>query len=136
MKKLLSTIFSLLFVALVGTAQNQKSELKLFRFGDVSNEKPGVILPDGRRLNVSSFGEDYTQNFFATKGIARLTQWLAKNAGKCPGVPATARIAPCVANPSKIVAIGLNYAKHVQESGAAIAPLSVHLERRDRLRRR
>jgi len=120
MKKSISIVFSLLFLTVLGIAQNQKSSLKLFRFGEAPNEKPGVIMPDGRRLSVSAFGEDFTQNFFATNGIARLEKWLTKNSSKCPGVPSTVRMASPVANPSKIVAIGLNYAKHVQESGAAI----------------
>lgn len=42
------------------------------------------------------------------------------NASKCPEVQAGVRIASCVARPSKIVAIGLNYAQHARESGAAI----------------
>jgi 2-keto-4-pentenoate hydratase/2-oxohepta-3-ene-1,7-dioic acid hydratase in catechol pathway len=84
------------------------------RFGNAGNEKPAVITADGKRLNVSVFGEDYNEKFFATNGIERLEKWLAKNISKCPAVPADARIGSPVARPSKIVAIGLNYLEHIR----------------------
>ena len=84
--------------------------IKLFRFGTIGNEKPAVLTADGQRLNVSAFGGDYNEQFFAGNGIEVLEKWLAKNRDKCPPVPKNARIASCVARPSKIVAIGLNYA--------------------------
>ncbi|MBS1978475.1 MAG: fumarylacetoacetate hydrolase family protein [Bacteroidetes bacterium] len=99
---------------------DSNAQTKLFRFGNAGSEKPGVILSSGKRLDVSGFKEDYNEAFFATNGMARLEEWLTANAAKCPEVPAGARIASCVARPSKIVAIGLNYAKHAKESGAPI----------------
>ena len=59
-------------------------------------------------LNVSAFGGDYNEQFFAGIGIEVMEKWLTKNRDKCPPVPKNARIASCVARPSKIVAIGLN----------------------------
>jgi 2,4-didehydro-3-deoxy-L-rhamnonate hydrolase len=34
--------------------------MKLFRFGQPDHEKPAVLV-DGRRLDVSEFGEDYNE---------------------------------------------------------------------------
>jgi 2,4-diketo-3-deoxy-L-fuconate hydrolase len=121
MKHFIFHIVVLQFLLLIGLnpdslAQNNSS-IKLFRFGAVGNEKPGVITSDDRRLDVSSFGEDYSEAFFATDGIARLRKWFEKNKSNCPEVPANIRVASCVARPSKIVAIGLNYAEHVKEGG-------------------
>ncbi len=96
------------------------AQTRLFRFGNPGSEKPGVLLSSGKRLDVSGFKEDYNETFFATDGIVRLEQWLKDNAAKCPEVSADARIASCVTRPSKIVAIGLNYANHAKESGASI----------------
>ena len=42
--------------------------MKLIRLGVVEIEKPGIQLPDGIRLDISGFGEDYTEDFFATDG--------------------------------------------------------------------
>ncbi len=94
--------------------------MKLFRFGNPTKEKTGVILSDGKMIDVSAFGEDYNEQFFATNGIVRLQKWLKTNAKHCTEVSKRTRIGSCVARPSKIVCIGLNYAKHAAESGAAV----------------
>ncbi|CCH02385.1 5-carboxymethyl-2-hydroxymuconateDelta-isomerase [Fibrella aestuarina BUZ 2] len=92
--------------------------MKLFRFGPDGHEHPAVELPDGRRLNVTHFGGDYDETFFATDGPARLAHWLESHADQCPNVPDEVRYGPCVKRPSKIVCVGLNYAKHAAETGA------------------
>lgn len=94
--------------------------MKLFRFGAYENEKPGVLLSDGRFLDVSAFGEDYTETFFATNGLERLAEWVEKNADTAPVLEEGFRFGSCIARPSKIVCIGLNYARHAEESGAKI----------------
>ena len=108
-------------------AQTEIAGIKLFRFGSFEKEKPAVEYPDGKRLDVSAFGEDYNENFFATNGIARLQKWLAVNAAKCPIVSKNERYGSCVARPSKIVAIGLNYVEHAKE-GAGGVPMTVPKE--------
>lgn len=94
--------------------------MRLLRFGEFEQEKPAVELLDGTRIDVSAFEEDYTEKFFATDGLARLAAWVEVNSETCPKVPADARIGSCIARPSKIVCIGLNYAKHAEETNAAI----------------
>ncbi|NIJ54854.1 fumarylacetoacetate hydrolase family protein [Dyadobacter arcticus] len=96
--------------------------MKLFRFGAFEQEKPGVELPDGTKLDVSAFGEDFNEKFFATDGIVRLSEWLETNQASCPKVEAGFRYGSCIARPSKIVCIGMNYAKHAYESGATELP--------------
>jgi 2-keto-4-pentenoate hydratase/2-oxohepta-3-ene-1,7-dioic acid hydratase in catechol pathway len=66
------------------------------------------------------FGEDWDEEFFASDGLARLGSWIAEHGIYCPIVDPEVRLGPCVARPSKIVCIGLNYAGHVKETGAAI----------------
>ncbi|KPK03705.1 MAG: ureidoglycolate lyase [Gemmatimonas sp. SG8_28] len=92
--------------------------MKLIRFGEHGRERPGVLLPDGRRVDVSAFGEDWDETFFADDGVSRLERWLAHHGPRCPRVMEGVRLGPCIARPSKIVCIGLNYAGHVQETGA------------------
>jgi len=94
--------------------------MKLIRFGEVNQEKTGVELTDGSRINVSAFGEEYDEKFFATNGIERLAQWLEKNKKICAVVPNEVRLGPPIARPSKIVCVGLNYAKHAAEGGMAV----------------
>src|SRR5690606_30522817 len=93
--------------------------MKLIRFGEVGKEKPGVQLENGTRLDVSAFGTDYNEDFFGTDGIDRLKDWLAKNEGSCPVVEDSVRLGARLGRRSKIVCVGLNYAKHAAESGMA-----------------
>ncbi|MGD9715051.1 MAG: fumarylacetoacetate hydrolase family protein [Thermomicrobiales bacterium] len=93
--------------------------MKLCRFGIPTQEKPGVVLPGEKRIDVSAFVPDYDEAFFASDGVRRLREWLAANEKNCPVVDPSVRVGPCVARPSKIVCIGLNYAKHAAESGVA-----------------
>lgn len=94
--------------------------MKLLRFGEFEQESPAVELANGKRIDVSAFGEDYTEKFFGTEGVTRLATWLETNADNCPEIPTDVRLGSCIARPSKIVCIGLNYAKHAAESGMAV----------------
>ncbi len=94
--------------------------MKLIRFGKSGQEKPGVELPDGKRIDTSAFGEDYTEQFLTNDGIARLAAWLKTNQSACPAVDPNERLGAPLARPSKIVCIGLNYVDHAKETGAAI----------------
>ncbi len=96
--------------------------MKLIRFGRPGHENPGVLLDDGTRIDVSDFGEDYDEEFFASDGPERLAEWLDKHRDTCPRVEAGMRLGPPVLRPSKIVCVGLNYARHAAESGMAIPP--------------
>ncbi len=94
--------------------------MKLIRFGSVDEERPGVELENGIRMDVSNFGKDYDEAFFGNNGIAELKEWLMKNGQDCPVIKNDIRIGAPLVRPSKIVCVGLNYAKHAQESGMAI----------------
>ena len=94
--------------------------MKLLRFGPLGHEKPGLQLPGGARIDLSAFGEDYTEQFFGTGGLTRLERWLAANEKSCPPVPKGARLGSCIARPSKLICIGLNYARHAAESGMEV----------------
>ena len=94
--------------------------MKLIRFGEKNKEKPGIQLDDDQRIDVSSFIDDYDENFFYKIGIKKLRSWLNKNKENCPIIDNNIRIGPPISKPSKIVCVGLNYAKHAAESGMNI----------------
>jgi 2-keto-4-pentenoate hydratase/2-oxohepta-3-ene-1,7-dioic acid hydratase in catechol pathway len=96
--------------------------MKLIRKGEPSEESPGLLLPDGREVDISSFGEDYDEVFFETNGIERLSEWLKENGEDLPPFPENERYGSPIARPSKIVCIGLNYDDHARESGMEIPP--------------
>lgn len=94
--------------------------MKLIRHGVSGKEKAGVLLPDGSRLDVSAFGSDYDENFFANGGLNALSNWLTRNSASCSRIPDDVRLGPPVSRPSKIVCIGLNFRDHAHETGAKI----------------
>ena len=94
--------------------------MKLIRFGAPGRERPGLILPDGRRIDASSVAADYDEAFFASGGLERLVRWFAEDGAAAPVVPDDARLGPPIGRPSKIVCVGLNYRDHARESGMAI----------------
>ena len=94
--------------------------MKLIRFGEAGKERPGVILADGSRADVSGFGLDFDEAFFEGDGIVALGRWLEKNAATAPRVAASVRLGSPICRPSKIVCIGLNYRDHAAESGMEV----------------
>jgi 2,4-diketo-3-deoxy-L-fuconate hydrolase len=94
--------------------------MKLIRFGEVGKEKPGIQLENGTKIDVSQFGEDYNEAFFETNGIERLKNWLKDNESKCESVSDEVRLGSPICRPSKLVCIGLNYAKHAAEAGMKV----------------
>ena len=96
--------------------------MKLIRKGEPNEESPGLLLPDGREVDVSSFGEDFDEVFFETNGLERLSEWLKENGEDLPPFPENERYGSPIARPSKIVCIGLNYDDHARESGMEIPP--------------
>jgi 2-keto-4-pentenoate hydratase/2-oxohepta-3-ene-1,7-dioic acid hydratase in catechol pathway len=93
--------------------------MKLLRFGSEGSEKPGVLFSDGI-FDVSGFVKDYNEDFFQSDGLAKLSLWINRNVESLPQVPENTRLGPPVARPSKIICIGLNFADHAKETGAAI----------------
>lgn len=90
--------------------------MKLIRFGEPGREKPGVILEDGRRIDVSAFGEDFDEAFFGGDGVQRLAAWVESNSATAPVVGEEVRLGPPVARPGKLICIGLNFRDHAAES--------------------
>lgn len=93
--------------------------MKLIRFGEAGKEKTGIVLDD-KMYDTSAFGEDYNESFFANEGLQRLALFVQANRNNLPPVKENTRLGSPVARPSKIVCIGLNYAKHAKETNAAI----------------
>ena len=92
--------------------------MKLIRVGDREKERPGVLLDDGTRLDVSSFGADYDESFFGSGGVESLRQWLPIVSASLPTLSASERLGPPICRPSKIVCIGLNFRDHALETQA------------------
>jgi 2,4-diketo-3-deoxy-L-fuconate hydrolase len=91
--------------------------MQLVRIGAFEQEKPAVLI-DGRYLDVSEHISDYNEAFFAADGLEKLAHILATK--DLPEIRNPSRMGSCVARPSKIICVGLNYADHARETGAEI----------------
>jgi 2-keto-4-pentenoate hydratase/2-oxohepta-3-ene-1,7-dioic acid hydratase in catechol pathway len=91
--------------------------MQLVRIGAFEQEKPAVLI-DGKYFDVSNYVTDYNEAFFADGGLAKLRQIIANQ--DLTEIKAPTRIGSCVARPSKIICVGLNYADHARETGAEI----------------
>ncbi|NUQ24157.1 MAG: fumarylacetoacetate hydrolase family protein [Saprospiraceae bacterium] len=94
--------------------------MKLIRFGETGKEKPGIETPDGKWLDCSAFGEDWSEEFLGSDGLNRLVAWLKMNQRNCPEISKDTRLGPPITRPSKLICVGLNYSLHAQESGMEI----------------
>ncbi len=94
--------------------------MRLVRFGPADAEQPGLLDAEGVRRDATAFGEDWSERFFGSDGLTRLATWLAAPDRDLPIVAETVRWASCIARPSKIICVGLNYRDHARETGAAI----------------
>ena len=99
-----------------------RGDMKLFRFGAPGAEKPGVLLPDGARVDASGFGSDWDERSSAGRTASGALRALgrqrrAQGAARARRRPAWPRRSP---GRRKLVCIGLNYRDHARESGAAL----------------
>ncbi len=93
--------------------------MKLCRYGNMDHELPAIV-ENAIRYDVSAFTNDFDEQFLGNDGIAKLKTWFDANKSTCKIVDPSERWASCVARPSKIICIGLNYADHAAESNMAI----------------
>ncbi len=95
--------------------------MKLLRFGDAGAERPGVLLDNGRVLDVSTHFADYGPAFFESGGLEQLREVIASGDASLPTVGLDdVRLGAPIARPHKVICVGLNYADHAAESGQPI----------------
>jgi 2-keto-4-pentenoate hydratase/2-oxohepta-3-ene-1,7-dioic acid hydratase in catechol pathway len=95
--------------------------VKLLRYGPAGSERPGVLLDDGRLLDVSAEVDDYGPAFFAGEGVDRVRELIASRGSGLPTVEVDdVRLGPPIARPHKLMCVGLNYADHAAESGQPV----------------
>jgi len=91
--------------------------MKLVRYGPAGKEKPGLIDADGRLRDLSRKVKDIDGVSLAPASLKALAKL---DTSKLPLVKGKPRLGPCVAMPSKFVAIGLNFTDHAKETGSPI----------------
>jgi 2-keto-4-pentenoate hydratase/2-oxohepta-3-ene-1,7-dioic acid hydratase in catechol pathway len=91
--------------------------VKLVRFGDAGQEKPGVLDASGAIRDLSGAIRDIDGGTLSDASIAKLR---ALNIESLPKVSGSPRFGAPVANVGKFIAIGLNYSDHAKDSNMPI----------------
>ncbi|MDN7132788.1 fumarylacetoacetate hydrolase family protein [Halomonas sp. MC140] len=88
--------------------------MKLLRYGDVGQERPGLLDAAGNIRDLSGHVTDIAEETLSAQSLAALAEL---DASQLPLVEGDPRIGPCVGKVGKFICIGLNYADHAAESG-------------------
>jgi len=91
--------------------------MKLLRYGPKGREKPGVLDKAGAIRDLSGIIPDIDAETLASGAVAKLKKVDPESLPKASGRP---RIGSPIAAVGNFIAIGLNYADHAKETGAAI----------------
>ncbi len=91
--------------------------MKLLRYGEPGNEKPGILDAAGNIRDLSAHIDDVAGGAL---GDATMDRLRAIDPESLPLVPGNPRLGPCVGNIGKFMCIGLNYSDHAAETGAKI----------------
>jgi 2,4-diketo-3-deoxy-L-fuconate hydrolase len=91
--------------------------MKLLRYGLLGHEKPGALDANGQIRDLSQVVPDIADEVLLPESIGHLKK---TDLVKLPKVDPTVRIGPCVGHVGKFICVGLNYADHAAEAGAAV----------------
>lgn len=91
--------------------------MKLVRFGEAGQEKPGLVDAQGQVRDLSGLVSDITGATLSSETLNRIRQ---ADPSSLPVAPSGQRLGACVGQVRNFIAIGLNYADHAAETGAAI----------------
>jgi 2,4-didehydro-3-deoxy-L-rhamnonate hydrolase len=90
--------------------------MKLVRFGERGRERPGVVDANGGIRDLSSIVSDLAGENLSAESVRRIA---AADVSRLPLV-GNVRLGAPVGNVRNFIAVGLNYADHAAEAGAAI----------------
>ncbi|EPL3542281.1 fumarylacetoacetate hydrolase family protein [Serratia marcescens] len=91
--------------------------MKLLRYGEPGQERPGMLDAQGRLRDLSQHIADVGGAALSPASLAKLR---ALDSAALPLVEGQPRLGACVGGIGKFICIGLNYADHAAETGVAI----------------
>ena len=94
--------------------------MKIARFGKFGSERPAVMISDSQAVYVDHLIKDWNRDELEAGAYAKVKS--ADLTSLTPVDIAGLRIGSPVAHPTKLICIGLNYAKHAAESGMTPPP--------------
>jgi 2-keto-4-pentenoate hydratase/2-oxohepta-3-ene-1,7-dioic acid hydratase in catechol pathway len=88
--------------------------MKLLRYGQPGQERPGILDKSGQIRDISAVVPDLAGQHLAPHSLERLA---GLHPDTLPVVGAQHRLGPCVGHTGKFICIGLNYSDHAAETG-------------------
>ena len=91
--------------------------MKLLRFGEMGQEKPGILDSNGNIRDLSGHISDINGETISEDGLKKIS---TIDQMSLPIVPEGSRLGACVGSIGKFLCIGLNYSDHAAESGMPV----------------
>lgn len=91
--------------------------MKLARYGNPGQEKPGILDAGGQLRDLSAIVADITAEVLTREGLRRLA---AVDPTTLPPVAGAPRYGAPVARVGKMLCVGMNYAEHAAETNAPV----------------
>ena len=91
--------------------------MKLLRFGEMGQEKPGILDSNGNIRDLSGHISDINAETISEDGLNKIS---SIDQMSLPIVPEGIRLGACVGSIGKFLCIGLNYSDHAAESGMPV----------------
>jgi len=89
--------------------------VRLVRCGEKGNEIPAVLGEGGTIHSLEGIVDDITPEFLVGGGLERLS---FLEIDKLPSIDGEPRLGSPIRSTGKIIAVGLNYAEHIRETGS------------------
>jgi len=96
--------------------------MKLVRFGEPGQEKPGLLDADGAIRDLSGIVDDIADEVLTPAGLQRLRELDPQTLPRVDGSP---RLGAPVGNVPKFFGIGLNYRDHAEETGLPLPEVPI-----------
>ena len=91
--------------------------MQLLRFGEMGQEKPGILDSNGKIRDLSGHISDINGETISEDGLNKIS---SIDKMSLPIVPEGTRLGACVGSIGKFLCIGLNYSDHAAESGMPV----------------
>ncbi len=91
--------------------------MKLLRFGEMGQERPGILDSNGKIRDLSGHISDVNGETISEDGLNKIS---SIDQMSLPIVPEGTRLGACVGSIGKFLCIGLNYSDHAAESGMPV----------------
>src|SRR5690606_5606363 len=91
--------------------------MKVVRFGEVGQEKPGIVDSNGQIRDLSGVVSDISAEMLSDEGLAKIA---AVDVEQLPVLANPGRIGTPYSGLGKFLCVGLNYSDHAAETGAQV----------------